>query len=454
MRASLFFCALAAAAFLLFFAPMSSAAEDPTPSPPSGIAVAQALIQSGMLDEALTVLRLLVQDNPDDADVLFLIGLTAIESAQQPDIDEAIRDALLDEAIAYLRIVLITRPELVRVRLELARAFFLKGEDSLSRFHFELVLAGNPAPPVRANIQRFLATIRARRRWSMYAGASLAPDSNILGSSDTEIIEINGLPFRRDEESLVTSGIGISAWAGGEYQHPLAERLRLRVGADVAVQQFEGSEFDQLFLAGRAGPRWLVSENTDVSVLADTRIRWFGNEPYYGDLGGRLEVFHRLNGQLALNARMAWHKGEYETQAFRDGTVSDFLLSGFWTVTPILRASATLGYSIDNAESDQWRNKSSLVQTDLSIILPLGFNLGVGGGLRWTTYEGNWAPFTPGGVPRKDTTKSVRASIYNRAFTVYGFSPQLTVSYQVRDTNAQAYDYNRIRSELRFVRQF
>ena len=167
-----------------------------------------------------------------------------------------------------------------------------------------------------------------------------------------------------------------------------------------------------------------------------------------------MEVFHRLNGQLALNARMAWHKGEYETQAFRDGTVSDFLLSGFWTVTPILRGSATLGYSIDRAESDQWRNKSSSVQTDLSIILPLGFNLGVGGGLRWTKYEGNWGPFTPGGVPRKDTTQSVRASIYNRAFTVYGFSPQLTVSYEVRDTNAQAYDYKRIRSELRFVRQF
>ena len=288
----------------------------------------------------------------------------------------------------------------------------------------------------------------------MYAGASLAPDSNILGSSDTEVIEIKGLPFRRDEESLATSGIGISAWAGGEYQHPLAERLRLRVGADVALQQFEGSEFDQLFLAGRAGPRWLVSENTDISVLADTRIRWFGNEPYYRDLGGRLEVFHRLNGQLALNARMAWHKGEYETQAFRDGPVSDFLLSGFWTVTPILRASTTLGYSIDRAESDQWRNKSSSVQTDLSIILPLGFNLGVGGGLRWTKYEGNWAPFTPGGVPRKDTTWNVRASIYNRAFTVYGFSPQLTVSYSERHTNAQAYDYNRIRSELRFVRQF
>ncbi len=39
------------------------------------------------------------------------------------------KPAPLDEAIAAFRSLLITQPELVRVRLELARAFFLKEED-------------------------------------------------------------------------------------------------------------------------------------------------------------------------------------------------------------------------------------------------------------------------------------------------------------------------------------
>ena len=61
--------------------------------------------------------------------------------------------------------MLIDRPGVVRVRLELARALFLKGENDLSRRHFEHVLAGNPPAPVLANVRRFLAEIRARRRW-------------------------------------------------------------------------------------------------------------------------------------------------------------------------------------------------------------------------------------------------------------------------------------------------
>ena len=77
--------------------------------------------------------------------------------------------------------MLVDRPDLVRVRLELARAFFLKGEDTLSRDHFERVLAGDPPGAVAANVRRFLSRIRARRGWSMYLGAAVAPDTNIGG---------------------------------------------------------------------------------------------------------------------------------------------------------------------------------------------------------------------------------------------------------------------------------
>ena len=109
----------------------------------------------------------------------------------------------------------------MRVRLELARAFYFKREDSLARGHFERVLAGKPPAPVVANVQRFLAEIRARRRWTMYLGGAMSPDSNIGGASDERIIYINDLPFRRDAEELTTSGIGVSVWTGGEYQYPL-----------------------------------------------------------------------------------------------------------------------------------------------------------------------------------------------------------------------------------------
>ena len=89
-----------------------------------------------------------------------------------------------------------------------------------------------------------------------------------------------------------------------------------------------------------------------------------------------------------------------------------------------------------------------------SVALPLGFTLGGSGELRWTDYEGNWFPFVPDGAPRQDRTRILRATVHNRAFTLYGFSPQLVVTNEARDTNAQLYDYKRTRAELRAVRQF
>ena len=80
--------------------------------------------------------------------------------------------------------------------------------------------------------------------------------------------------------------------------------------------------------------------------------------------------------------------------------------------------------------------------------------MGGRGQLRWTDYQGNWFPFTPDGEPRADRTRFLRVSVYNRAFILYGFSPQVSLVNEVRTTNAQLYDYKRTGGELRFVRQF
>ena len=52
------------------------------------------------------------------------------------------------------------------------------------------------------------------------------------------------------------------------------------------------------------------------------------------------------------------------------------------------------------------------------------------------------------------STRFLRVSVYNRAFILYGFSPQVSLVNEVRTTNAQLYDYKRTGGELRFVRLF
>ena len=461
---------LAAAAVLFMAAPawpvssgeltLSAANAQPSPAtagrPDVGASVARAraLIRELKFNEALEVLRPLTGGGRVHASALFLFGFAAIEASRRPDVAEAERDALLDDAVGALRFLLIDRPDLVRVRLELARAFFYKGEDGLSREHFERVLAASPPGPVTANVRQFLARIRARRGWRMHVGAAIAPDTNIGGTSGERIVYIAGLPFERDAEELTTSGVGISLWGGGEYRYPIDDGLGLRAGGDISRRDYGGQRFDRLSLSGHAGPRWLVDRNTEVSLLASVRRRWTANVPDHDDFGLRVEAGRRLTPRVTMNARAEWHDRGFRARKHLDGPVSDFSLGGSWVIAPTLRADSAAGYGRERPKTERWRHDRRWVRLGLQAALPLGFTVGGSGEMRRTGYEGNWGFYTPGGEPRRDRTRSLRLSVHNRAFTILGFSPRLSVVNEVRTTNAQLYDYRRTSGELSFVRQF
>ena len=435
----------------------SSGASSSGASEPVGVAEARALMDAGRYMEAVSVLGPLVQGEVVEANTLFLYGLAALGGSQQGEVPEGTREALLDQAIASFRAMLIEAPGLVRVRLELARAFFLKGEDGLARRHFEYVLAGDPPAAVVSNVQRFLSEIEGRGRWSYRIGAALAPDSNIGGTSEERTIYIFDLPFERDQGELTTSGVGVSVWGGAEYQKPVSESVRVRAGAEFARREYGGSEFDQFFLGSHLGPRWQVDGNTGVSVLASARQRWLGTVPDHRGLGGRVEVNRRVSRSVTAGASASWHGRRYRTRDHLDGPVFDGALRAAWIALPTVRFELSGGYGWERPRSERWRTRSHWAGLGVSVILPLGFNVGAGAEMRWTDYhesEGSWFPNIDDGSAREDRTRSVRLSVHNRGFTLMGFSPELVAVHEERETNAQLYDYERTRGELRFVRQF
>ena len=451
--------ALAAAAFLLLALPASEAQEDP-PAPEAAVATARTLMKGGSHDQALAILRPLAGMHPEHTNLQFLLGLAAIEASRRPEAAPVEQEALLDEAIAALHAILVDQPELVRVRLELARAFFYKGEDSLARGHFERVLAGEVPEAVKANVQRFLVQIRARRRWTMYVGAALLPDSNIGGGSDEECIYINigyQVCFRRDNlDDATTAGIGVLLWTGGEYQHPLGGRLRLRAGTDLARREYSGRRFDETNLSVHAGPRWLVDRRTDASVLASARRRWAGTSIDHDAVGGRIEARRRLTPQITANARASWHQRDYRSSETLDGPLVDVTLGGTWTISPILQANSSIGYSQERPRKLNRRNASRTLRAGLSVALPWGLNAGASAQFRWTDFEGieDVQHLPLDGSAREDRTRTLSLSLHKRDFTLYGFSPQVLVIHEERDSNAQLISHDRTRGELRFVRQF
>ena len=58
--------------------------------------------------------------------------------------------------------------------------------------------------------------------------------------------------------------------------------------------------------------------------------------------------------------------------------------------------------------------------------------------------------FTPNGTARRDDTRVLRVSVYNHAFTLKGFSPEIVLGNEARASNAQLYGYRHDRAEIRF----
>ena len=278
-----------------------------------------------------------------------------------------------------------------------------------------------------------------RKRWSVRLGATLAPDTNIGAGSDERIIYIHGLPFRRNQEELTQSGVGLSAWAGGEYQWPLSNRWRLRSGGDITRREYKGGQFDRMTVSGHLGPRWLIGQASEASLLLSGIHEWAGSgleEPSHYDVGIRAEGRHRLPRRTTLNARVSRHERRYDERDHLDGLVTDILVGTSWVASPTVRVDALAGWGPERPETERQRLHRRHVQLGASMALSRGFTAGGSGTLHWTNYEGNWFPFVSTGGGRSDLTRTIRLNVYDRGFTVWGFSPQVSVTREQRKSNA------------------
>ena len=190
-----------------------------------------------------------------------------------------------------------------------------------------------------------------------------------------------------------------------------------------------------------------------MSLLASASQRWWGGSPFNYDFGARLEVEHRFFPGLRLSGRAAWQDRTNQQQKFLEGPLMVFSLGASYVLFPTVQVNALVGYQQQDAEARQLDSAGYWTRVGTNVALPWGFTVGVSAEFRWTDYEDGWIR-TPDNSAREDQTRILSATLLNRAITVYGFSPQIAFSNQVRETNAQLFDFKRNLVEMRWVRQF
>jgi outer membrane protein len=401
---------------------------------------AKLAIQFGNFQGATTILEQVLRQDPSSLDALFLMG--QIESRQQK----------FAEAIPYYRKIIVDHPNIVRVRLDLARALFETGEDDSAEYNFHLALADGDLPAtVIDNVERYLAIIRSRKHFVYDLNFGIAPDSNLNKATASDHVTLFGLPFALAPQARQQSGIGVTGTVSGEYRADLAPDVRWRTGALLYGLKYpSNSAFDDAQARGHMGPQWFF-ERGDVSVLGVVQRRWYGEQAYSTGVGGRIEGQHWLTKQLLLSSYVEGLSSSYDTQKFLDGYYLDQgnFLDYYITPSSLVRGSVGVGYqSADSDVFSNWYYKFGLAyQQEFAY----GITANLAPEVQWTNYQATDPLF---GVRRVDRQIFVKLSLYKRDFTILGFAPVVSYSYTTNQSNESLSKFDRNQFQLGFTRQF
>ncbi len=397
----------AVAAALLFAATAFGQTAGP-PDGPTDMQFGRLLFEAGRFHDAHAFLK---QARPTDEEQrierLFLLGLAEV------------RLGLLPEAAERFEAILAVRPELTRVRLELARVYGLLGRDGKARFHFEASLADELPSSVEDAIEAWLDRIDARKRWSVSLSAAVLPESNPAKRTEDEEVRIGGVPFRLDEDAREASGTGFLLSTGAQYSPVLSDDWRGVLAASGAVKLYEQSDWNDISAQGDVGAARLFDRGSASGGLRFGR-RWLGGERYSDGIGpwarGRLRLSPALRIDGALDAERRDHPEHSDldgwTVSLRPGL--DYALNS--------RTTLRVGLDLEHVEAHEDRHGSRLggLAVTFSHAFEGGLSVSPRISVHWRRYGDEDPLFRK---TRSDRQTRASVNLLHRALQVGGFAP-------------------------------
>ncbi len=419
----------------VFLTAAAHAQTDLFPSP--AIEQARTALARGDTAEAGRFLALVDETAVDINDLDFLRGTLAFETKNYR------------EAIDRFGRILARDPSLNRVRLELARARFLAGDDGEAERQFRAAIAAGVPPPVARNISGFLGELRRRRHWDFDFGAGIAADSNVNVATSAQTVDIFGLPFQIDQSARKTSGMGLALNGSGNYQWDIVDDIRLKAGGTFYDAEYKTRDFVDRQLGLYIGPRFLLDNNAEISVLATSARRWVGGKNLTEAYGARIEGEKPLGTRFLFNGALSWQDQSYMRPQYDDYSGNIMSANGVLTYAQaggFLRGVA--GVVREQARIAPLRDTQYILGAGIyRHTLPWRFSGYLSTQLGLVCYD---APLAAFARTRHDTQIDTRLSLSNALATLGRFTPIISYIHSERLSNIPVYAYSRDRFELGF----
>lgn len=409
------------------------------------LSLARFLMSQNKPDEAEKIYRLLLKSSPSEEvriEAAFQIGLALVQRGKHR------------EAATYFIAILHRRPDLPRVRLELARAYFLDRNYPDAAFQFELVKGGKLPPEVLANVDAFLDLIRRQKNWTFSFAASPVSDSNLSQASGEreECLNYLGLVLCRPLDEK-TSGIGLNLSASLDYFKRLSQNWGLRASAGFYGLEYKGRRFDDYSFVAALGPRTLWASG-EASLQPMFRKRWYAGKPYRDELGLWLEG-RQILGRFILHGGASHAKVDYAdeyVQSLLYGTHWGVWLQPRYIVNDRTFVQVGLSFLREDTREAAYANDNWSYSLGAYRALPLGFSLFVEVSLTRSKYKAP-QPYASQDMRwlsavRKDETLGFATSLSSNRLEKYNLTPTLRYSHVRRDSNIWSREFRRNRLDF------
>jgi len=410
---------------------------------------ANAMMNGGKPAEAYSLLASVEEQRSGDPEFDYLLGVAALESGQP------------GRAVFALERVLAVNPKHTLARAEIARAYFLLGEQQTAKQEFNNVLKENPPEGVNLTISQYLSAIERaapdRTKFSAFLEFALGHDSNVnsaTGGQQVAVPAFGGLIFnlgsaaRKQSDNFTQFGGGIS------FTHPFSAKWSMFGGVKgYEHSNWNNGQFDTTSVDANLGVS-LKNDRDLFSVSVQNNDFNLNSEDYrraYG-LSGQWQRTIDNSNQVSAFAQAT--RLDYKGQSDRDvnryvgGVGYGHAFSGDYL--PVLFVSGYVGTENERNSGVPWLGH------DL-------YGVRVGGQLTYNpktvvfgsaSYEhrdyGGQEPLWL--VSREDKQFDASIGVKYTPSTFWSIKPQL--SYTRNNSNVEIDDYNRYTLSVTLRRDF
>ena len=403
-------------------------------------------MKAQQLDEAQTRQQVAYDEMtraPDDVGLMFRYVRASID----------VKD--YEAAISTLERILIYRPELARVRIELGAAYFRLGSYSVSKFYFEEALASDGlTDDERAQIGAFLDQIDKRTAESAFAGsvtAGMVFSTNANLGTSSGLISTGGVPVLAPGNVQEQEDIGVRVVVNLAHQFDLGEPDGdfWRTDAQAyALQFFNQDTGNANVMLVRTGPRISLdplSHGPKLRPFAEAELYRSDDQTLYRGLGGGIEFSDTLDAEWSIfgSARVQ-ERQFFDGRSEFDGLYSRVSAGAVYNHSPALRLRGAL--VLDHVETDFGFNDYFQVSARA------GFDYRYSPGIDWV--DRDWRvegfailgrrffrdpdPRVDPNVERQDTL--FRVGLGHTSFIKDGFFTRLDLDYTDRTSNISNFD--------------